>query len=295
MNAKELITWGTEQLEKETIEDASLDAWYLFEFVSGLTRVDYILKMNEEVDAEQRKEYEALIAKRKSHIPLQHLTGVQAFMGYDFFVNEHVLIPRQDTETVLEEVLNKVKKAETVLDLCTGSGCIGISLALLGQYKEVFLSDLSNDALLVAEKNAQTLLGKEKEEMLEHLHIVQGNLFESIPEGSMFDLIVSNPPYIPTSVCETLMEEVREHEPRMALDGEEDGLFFYRKIIEEARNYLKQGGWIFFEIGHDQGEALRNIFANYEEYSEVQIKKDLAGLDRIAFAKYCEKADTKRA
>lgn len=287
MTAKELITWGTEQLEKETILDASLDAWYLFEFVTGLTRIDYLLSMNDEVQEEQRRYYEDLIKKRAAHIPLQHLTGTQAFMGYEFLVNEHVLIPRQDTETVLEEVLERVPKAKTVLDLCTGSGCIGISLALLGQYEEVFISDRSKEALSVAKRNAEKLLTEEKKEMIERFHILEGDLFESIPDGVTFDLIVSNPPYIPTSVCETLMKEVKEHEPRMALDGEEDGLSFYRRIIKEGRKYLKKGGWLFFEIGHDQGEALLDIFSKYPEYSSAQIKKDLAGLDRIAFAKYC--------
>ena len=286
MTAKELVTWGTKQLEQRGILDAALDAWYLFEFVTGLTRMDYMLSMDEVVEEEQRNQYENLIHKRSEHIPLQHLTKTQAFMGYEFYVNEHVLIPRQDTETVLEEVLDKVKCANTILDLCTGSGCIGISLALLGQYEEVYVSDLSKEALLVTKKNADTLFEKEKPKMKEHFHILQGNLFESVPEGITFDFIVSNPPYIPTAVCETLMEEVRDHEPRMALDGEEDGLSFYRKIVKEARNYLKKGGWLFFEIGHDQGEALFDIFATYEEYTNATIKKDLAGLDRIAFAQY---------
>ena len=287
MTAKELIAWGTEQLEQEAIVDAELDAWYLFEFVSGWTRMDYILSMHDQVEEKQQVQYESLINKRKSHIPCQHLIGTQAFMGYEFVVNEHVLIPRQDTETLIEEVLAVMPKGEQILDLCTGSGCIGISLALLGQYEEVYLSDLSKEALAVTRRNAMALLEMEKSEMLEHVHLLQGDLFESVSDGKKFDFIVSNPPYIPTDVCETLMEEVKDHEPRMALDGKEDGLYFYRKIVDEARNYLKQGGWLFFEIGHNQGEALMTLFSSYKEYSGIQIKKDLAGLDRIAYAKYC--------
>lgn len=284
MNAKEWVSWGTSQLEQQQISDASLDAWYLFEFVTSLSRIDFLLDGDKEIKEEQGKRYEQLIKKRKEHIPLQHLTGVQEFMGYEFFVNENVLIPRQDTETVIEEVLKTAPSGEKMLDVCTGSGCIALSIALLGNYKEVVATDLSKEALFVAKKNAERLL--KENETNSFVRFYQGDLFESIPKEEKFDLIVSNPPYIETKECEKLMPEVKDHEPMMALDGREDGLYFYRRIVKEARQYLIDGGWLFFEIGYNQGSALQEIFSSYKEYEDIQIKKDLAGLDRIAAARY---------
>jgi len=284
MNAKEWVSWGTSQLEQQQISDASLDAWYLFEFVTSLSRIDFLLDGDKEIKEEQGKRYEQLIKKRKEHIPLQHLTGVQEFMGYEFFVNENVLIPRQDTETVIEEVLKTAPSGEKMLDVCTGSGCIALSIALLGNYKEVVATDLSKEALFVAKKNAERLL--KENETNSFVRFYQGDLFESIPKEEKFDLIVSNPPYIETKECEKLMPEVKDHEPMMALDGREDGLYFYRRIVKEARQYLTDGGWLFFEIGYNQGSALQEIFSSYKEYEDIQIKKDLAGLDRIAAARF---------
>lgn len=289
MTRRELISWGTKQLEQSCIDNAKGDAWTLFEFVTNISKLDYLVAGEVEVSKEEKEKYEQLIQKRMSHIPLQHITNVQAFMGFDFFVNEHVLIPRQDTETLIEEVLEHKKNAHTVLDLCTGSGCIAISLALLGQYEEVYAIDLSEKALEVAEKNKLDLIKQEKVEMVDHVHMLRSNLFEAVPKTKKFDLIVSNPPYIKTAVCETLMEEVRVHEPRMALDGMEDGLYFYREIIKEAREYLSEDSWLFFEIGHDQGEEVKELFSQYKEYEKIQVKKDLAGLDRIVFAHFNRK------
>ena len=284
MTIRQLITDGKQVLEQNKVENPSGDSWYLWEYLTGMSRVDYVLDGEKEVEEEQAKAYKELIQKRSRHIPLQHLTKVQNFMGYDFFVNEHVLIPRQDTETLVETVLEYQGAGERILDLCTGSGCIGISLALLGDYKEVVAVDLSKDALQVAMRNKEQLLQEKEQKFL----LLESDLFTNIEEKMKhsFDFIVSNPPYIPTSVCENLMEEVRDYEPRMALDGMEDGLYFYRKIIDEAREYLKDGGRLFFEIGHDQKEDMKAIFAKYKEYSKVEVKKDLAGRDRIAIAMY---------
>ena len=287
MTIRQLITDGKQKLEQNKVENPSGDSWYLWEYLTGMSRVDYVLDGEKEVEEEQEKLYNELIQKRSCHVPLQHLTKVQNFMGYDFFVNEHVLIPRQDTETLVETVLEYQGTGEKILDLCTGSGCIGISLALLGNYKEVVAVDLSKEALQVAMKNKEQLL-QEKEQ---NFSLIESDLFTNIGDTMKhsFDFIVSNPPYIPTSVCENLMEEVRDYEPRMALDGMEDGLYFYRKIIDEAREYLKDGGRLFFEIGHDQKEDMKAIFAKYQEYSQVEVKKDLAGNDRIAIAMYTRK------
>lgn len=287
MTIRQLIADGKNKLEQHNIENASGDSWYLWEYLTGMNRVDYVLNGEKEVEEENVKQYQDFIQKRCCHIPLQHLTNTQNFMGYDFFVNQYVLIPRQDTETLVETVLEYQKSGQRILDLCTGSGCIGISLALLGDYKEVFAIDLSKEALQVAKRNQMQLL-QEKEQFF---FFIESDLFANIDENlkHSFDFIVSNPPYIPTNVCEELMEEVRDYEPRMALDGMEDGLYFYRKIIDEARIYLKDGGWLFFEIGHDQKEAMKTIFSKYREYDQVEVKQDLAGLDRIVIARYHSK------
>ena len=283
MNAREWVSWGTQQLEQEQIDDAPFDAWQLFSFVTKMSKIDFLLEGTKEIEQQKGQRYKELIEKRKRHIPVQHLTGVQEFMGYEFFVNEHVLIPRQDTETVIEEVLKVAPKGKKLLDVCTGSGCIAISMALLGQYEDVFATDLSKEALLVAEKNADRLLEQKKRKAF---YLYQGDLFENIPKDEKFDLIVSNPPYIETEECQKLMPEVKDHEPMLALDGREDGLYFYREIVREARGYLSEGGWLAFEIGYNQGAALREIFSDYEEYHDIRIEKDLAGLDRIAIARY---------
>lgn len=216
-----------------------------------------------------------MILKRGERIPLQHLTGVTEFMGLSFHVNEHVLSPRQDTECLVEEVL-KVSEGKSVLDMCTGSGCIAISITKLGSPAAVTAVDISKEALQVARQNA--------EENEADIHFVESNLFEVFEKSEQkFDVIVSNPPYIESEVIETLMPEVRDHEPRIALDGEADGLFFYRKIIQNAGTYLSGGGRIFFEIGYNQKEAVEKLLCE-QGFTEIECKKDLAGHDRVVSA-----------
>lgn len=185
-------------------------------------------------------------------------------------MNEHVLIPRQDTEILVEEALRGLPKDARILDLCTGSGCILISLLVTREDCTGIGADLSEKALQVAEKNGAQAGGRAS--------FVKSNLFENI-EGT-FDVIASNPPYIRTDVIETLMPEVRDHEPRMALDGSADGLVFYRKITEQAGSYLKEGGKLCFEIGYDQGDEVRELMETHG-FADVQVLKDLAGLDRV--------------
>lgn len=258
------------------IEDASADAWYLLEYVTGMNRTDYLLRRRDEMPPGQQAEYWRLVQKRGDHIPLQHLTGMQEFMGFPFWVNENVLVPRQDTETLAEEALSCIRgrmtgeKALRVLDLCTGSGCIAISLKKLCPDLLVTASDVSAEALTVAGKNAVALDAE--------IRWIESDLFERI-EGA-FDVIVSNPPYIRTREIETLSEEVRCHEPRQALDGHEDGLYFYQKITSAARNYLSPGGWLLFEIGYDQGRTVEE-FMRRNGFTDVKVVKDLAGLDRV--------------
>lgn len=273
MTVKELLCWGEERLQKAHIEDAKLDAWYLMEYSFPIDRVSFLMDGNKAAGTEQIEKYQQLIEKRASHIPLQHLTGVQEFMGYPFKVNENVLIPRQDTEVLVEETL-KSAKGKKVLDMCTGSGCIIISLAKLGNLEKAVGVDISRAALETAVENARSLEAE--------VVFVESNLFDKIEET--FDIIVSNPPYIESAEVDKLMPEVKEHEPRLALDGTEDGLYFYRKIIEEAEQYLAKDGELFFEIGYNQGEAVSALM-KANGYKDVKVIKDLPGLDRVVTGK----------
>lgn len=289
MTIREAYEYGQEQLKKAEIPEAALDAWYLLEHVTGVSRVEYFLNMSREVSSEQVEAYVDSIGKRASHIPLQHITGVQEFMGLTFGVNEHVLVPRQDTEVLVESVLDILKPGMHILDMCTGSGCILISLLKLngraGENKaESVLSDseitgigvdISGEALKVATQNAREI-GVEAE-------FLQSDLFAKVQ--GQYDIIVSNPPYIRTAVIKELKEEVKFHDPFLALDGKEDGLYFYRKIIETSPQYLKSNGKLYFEIGHDQAEDVKQLM-EVAGFKNVTVKKDLAGLDRVVFGVY---------
>ena len=277
---KELLAYGRKGLTEGGIENGAHDAWLLMEHVCNIDRSSYYVHPEKMVTEETAEEYRLLVEKRKGHIPLQQLTGEAWFMGLPFYVNENVLIPRQDTECLVEEVLKRGSKAARILDLCTGSGCILLSILhelrlVKGNPVRGVGADLSALALEVAEKNRERL-GIEAE-------LVQSDLFEMI-EGT-FDMIVSNPPYIPSGMLEGLMEEVRDHEPQMALDGGEDGYDFYRKIIRSAPAYLRGGGWLCFEIGYDQGKGLKALLKE-EGFQEIQIIQDLAGLDRVAVGQW---------
>ncbi|MFQ9510759.1 MAG: peptide chain release factor N(5)-glutamine methyltransferase [Lachnospiraceae bacterium] len=275
---QEILTKAEMQLKEAGVLEAELDAWYLFQYIFHVSRVNYFLdRMNStDVNEEQYNNFFALIKKRASRIPIQYLTGIQAFMGMEFKVNESVLIPRQDTEILVEEVLKDCqnRKDLTLLDMCTGSGCIGISLFKLGDFSKAVLADISKDALAVANENAKKLDAK--------IILTQSDLFCNI-DNEKFDVIVSNPPYIKAEVIETLEPEVKDCEPRLALEGPENGLFFYEKIAREALDYLAPGGRLYFEIGHDQGKDVSNILSKYG-YVKIAVLKDLAGLDRVVKA-----------
>lgn len=269
---KDALEYGKQRLLECEIEDANLDAWLLLEYVSGISRSWYFVHEDEEISENDIEEYQILIEQRGKHIPLQQLTKEAYFYGMKFFVNENVLIPRQDTEVLVEQVLSLSKGKENLklLDMCTGSGCI--LLALLANLKQASGTgvDLSEKALEVAQRNGKEL-GIE-------VSWVQSDLFDKV-SGS-YDIIVSNPPYIETSVIEGLMDEVKLYEPRMALDGTEDGLFFYREITMQAGKYLKNNGILAFEIGYNQGKAVSE-FMKENGYKEVQVLQDFAGLDRV--------------
>ena len=266
-----LLQVGRSHLEKMNILDAALDSRYLLEYVTGQNNGWLFLHGSESAEQKEIAAYTDLIKKRARHIPLQHLTGVQEFMGLSFYVNEHVLVPRQDTECLVEMVL-PITENKKILDMCTGSGCIAISLAVLGKAKECTAVDLSDAALEVAKKNARINRADVK--------YVQSDLFEKIDDT--YDIIVSNPPYIPQDVIEGLMEEVREHEPRMALDGGKDGLDFYRSIIVEGVKHLNVGGWLFFEIGCEQAKDVMDLM-RMSGYYEVNCQKDYVGNDRVVY------------
>lgn len=273
MTLRELFLEGKETLRTSGIREWELDAWYLLEFVTGVTRSRYLLDPDARAAAEHPKTYRKLLEKRAGHVPLQHLTGVQEFMGYPFLVSGQVLIPRQDTEILVEEAVSRLRPGMEILDLCTGSGCILLSLLKLVEGVRGTGTDLSPGALQVAEKN--------KERLGVRAELLQSDLFEQVK--GRFDCILSNPPYIPSKVIDTLMEEVREYEPRMALDGREDGLYYYREIVRQSPGYLKPGGMLFLEIGYDQAEAVTKMME--PDFAGVCVKKDLAGLDRVVYGR----------
>lgn len=277
-----LLDEAAEQLKKAGVPDAALDARLLLFFVFHLDMTRWLLERKRiltEKDREQAEKYRRLVGLREMRIPLQHLTGSQEFMGLEFMVNSHVLIPRQDTETLVEQVLkDHPDECSTLLDMCTGSGCIAVSLAVLGGYREVVGVDISGDALAVAEHNARRLCKKEGQ-----ISFIRSDLFEHLPEGRQFDIIVSNPPYIPSKVIEGLEPEVRDHEPVLALDGTEDGLYFYRRLARECRKFLKPGGSIYFEIGWDQAGDVTSLLAD-AGFTRIVTVKDLPGLDRVVKA-----------
>ena len=280
MTYRECYEQGCRTLQAAGIEEAALDARLLLEAVCGTDRNDLLVHGEQPVAPEAEEKYLNWIRQRAEHIPLQQLTGEQGFMGLTFSVNEHVLIPRQDTEILVEEVLKELHDGMRVLDMCTGSGCILLSLLHYSNDCEGLGVDLSAEALEVAGRNVLKVLTPEK---AEHAHFLQSDLFEKV-EGK-FEIIVSNPPYIACAEVEKLMPEVRDHEPRMALDGTEDGLYFYRRIIEEAGKHLVSSGMLFFEIGYDQGQAVSELMRT-EGYCDVQVVQDYAGLDRVVFGTY---------
>lgn len=288
MKMRILIKEGEYRLSRAGCMDAKLDAEELFCFLTGLDRVGIFLRAQEEVDKETEEQYMELIERRAQRIPLQHITGVQEFMGYKFKVSPDVLVPRQDTEILVTEaarIIREERRAEPsffrrirgdrewkVLDLCCGSGAIGISLAKICDNAAVTMTDISDKALEIARENADSLrVGVE---------ILQGDMFEPV-KGRKFDMIVTNPPYIRTNMIALLQEEVKEHEPVMALDGGRDGLDYYRTIVARAARYLRPEGYLIMEIGYDQGEILRKMLKDSGAYRPAEVLKDLPGRDRV--------------
>ncbi len=277
MTYRDTLQVATERLTQVGIDNPAGEAWYFFEDAFAMQRIDYVMdQLMENTNEEATKKFDNYIEERiTTRRPLQYILGTQDFMGLTFEVNPSVLIPRQDTEVLVEEIINTVPNAKKILDMCTGSGCIAISLADFLHPEVCIGADLSKDALNTAISN-----GKNLAPMVE---FIESDLFSGV-EGT-FDVIVSNPPYIASAECDVLMPEVKDHEPRMALDGHEDGLYFYRRIVDEAREHLTAGGWLFFEIGYDQGESVPALMRE-AGYHGITVKQDLAGLDRVVYGRY---------
>ncbi len=269
---KQLYEYGKAELAEAGIAEAQLDARLLLEYVCGTDHNTLLVHGEREVEEPKSTAYCDLILQRVAHTPLAYIKGTQEFMGLEFSVNKQVLIPNQDTETLVEEAMRLMHDGMRVLDLCTGSGCIALSLLHYTNDTSAVATDISEAALTVAVQNAGQL------KLTERVSFAETDLFPVQKEK--FDLIVSNPPYIPTEVIETLAPEVKDHEPRLALDGTEDGLSFYRRIIRTAPEWLFESGWLILEIGYDQGEAVSAMMRE-NGFRDIEVIRDLGGKDRV--------------
>lgn len=283
---RELLKHGSERLKAAGIAEADNDAWLLFSAATGMSRTDYFMRSADAVPADTAALYLRKLERREAHEPVQYIEGTAPFMGYEFVVNENVLIPRMDTEILVSEALKlaEIMYADrlrgtdfNILDMCTGSGCIAQSVYLMlkkaGCETMVTAVDISDKALEVAKLNAGRL-GAD-------ISFIQSDLFENV-SGS-FSMILSNPPYIRTDVIADLEPEVKEHEPVLALDGTEDGLYFYRRITQRAWDFLEKGGVLMYEIGYDQAMEVSDMLA-VNGYTDIRVIKDFAGLDRVVTA-----------
>lgn len=273
MTIKQAITKGMIMLKSNNVESPKLKARLLLQYVLDKPRQYIIVYDNKEIDKQQQWQYFVNIEKLTKGIPLQHITHRQEFMKMDFFVDENVLIPRHDTEILVEEVIKIAQKYNSprILDLCTGSGAIAISLKKFVPNADITAVDISEKALEIAQKNAKKLETK--------INFLKSDLFDKL-DNKKFDIIVSNPPYIRKDEIKKLSEEVQK-EPKIALDGGEDGLDFYRIIAEQAINYLKTGSFLCFEIGYNQKNDVIKIIEDEQNYKNTYCKKDLYGNDRI--------------
>lgn len=275
---------GKLRLKAAGKEAYAFEAEVLLEKAAGLNRTALFLQSDKVLSGEEAEVYERFLSEREAGRPTQYILGIWEFMGLPFHVGEGVLIPRGDTEGLVETILEIQQKEpiKSILDIGTGSGCIPISLGKFGSFESIMAVDISPKALEYAKKNAA--------ENKIDIHFYESDLFSHVPmewKGKL-DAIVSNPPYIPKKDIEGLMTEVKDFEPLNALDGGEDGLDFYRAIVAEGREWLREGGWLFFEIGYDQGEALLSLLKEFG-YTEIGLKQDLAGLDRVAYGKKVER------
>lgn len=277
MKIKDIINYGVAMIKNT--ESPSLETQMMIAKVIEKDRLYIMLNLEEDIDESKVEIIKTMIDKRKSSYPLQYILGEREFWGMDFKVSEGVLIPRQDTEILIEETLKKLKdnKHKSNLkgfEIGVGSGIISITLLKEIETLTMIGVDINDKAIELTKANAL------KHEVSDRLCILNSNLFEKINKENQFDFIISNPPYIETKVIDSLQEDIKQHEPKLALDGGEDGLDFYRAIIEQSKSYISPEGFIAFEIGYNQAEAVKKIFVE-NGYPNVTIAKDLAGFDRV--------------
>jgi release factor glutamine methyltransferase len=295
MTRREAYEYGVEQLEAEGIENADCDIRILLEDLCGVDREELFIQGDKVISRRETEIFMNAVNKRMGHYPVQYITGKQEFMGLTFTVNQNVLIPRMDTEILVEEVMRQLNDKSRILDMCTGSGCILLSLLYYSNDCEGVGVDISEEALDVAKDNAGRLILDDTFDLLfktggmgkkhldeDKIEFIQSNLFNDV--RGRFDIIGSNPPYIRSDVIPTLMEEVRDYEPILALDGKEDGLYFYRKIIEKSPDYLNPGGMLFFEIGYDQAADVVGLMEK-AGFKDVTVVQDYAHLDRVVWGR----------
>lgn len=269
MTYRQLLETGTRILKESNIDEYDVDSYILFEYMTGMKRSFYLAHSDDKVPLDAEKSYLDVIKKRSERYPLQYITHTAYFYGAEYYVDESVLIPRFDTENLVELVLKNEKDAKNFLDMCTGSGCIAIAIKDNLKGINATAADISEAALKVAKKNADGHCAD--------ITFIYSDLFENI--DGKYDFIVSNPPYIVKDVISTLMPEVKDYEPANALDGGEDGLDFYRQIIKESPKYLNKKGRLYFEIGYDQGESVSNLMRD-AGFEDILVKSDLSGNDR---------------
>ena len=297
MVISEVYKEGVGRLTEAGIGEAKREAAILLEEACNVNRNTLYSHPEREVGVEEYSIYVNHIKERCKRVPIQHILGKQNFMGMEFYVNKSVLVPRPDTEFVVECILEHLHDGMKILDLCTGSGCIALSLLRYSNHCSALATDLSEEALAVAYRNAEVLLKRDPEQGRDYetrirktevaeplgedeLQLLCSDLWDKIGPDLTFDRIVSNPPYIATAVIEDLEPEVKDYDPRMALDGGEDGLSFYRRIVKEAQAHLTGGGEICFEIGFDQAGAVRKLLEE-ENFKDITVRKDYAGQDRM--------------
>ncbi len=283
MTLKELYDTGTDILEDAGVDSPECDAMYLLEHVTGLDRGAYLLNKDKEVQQAVAGRYLELIDVRKRHVPYQYITGGAYFYGYRFFVDSSVLIPRLDTEVLAEKCLELLPAGGKVLDMCTGSGCIAVTIKAQRPDADVSAADISEKALEIAQKNAGSILEKNGTGTAGKIKFIRSDLFENIDGGEEFDMIVSNPPYVTDDEYENLMPEVRDHEPKLALTAGREGLDIYKRLIPAAFDYLKDGGTLALEIGCSQADAVKEILSGCG-FKDIRVTKDLAGLNRVVTA-----------
>lgn len=281
MTFEEAYNRGKDILIKAGVADALIDARLLLEEAAQVNKAYLLMHANEELklscEDSAEDSYFRMIDMRAKRIPLQHIVGYQDFMSLRFKVNNNVLVPRFDTEVLVEEALKHVHDGMRVLDMCTGSGCILVSILKYSNDCCGVGVDISDKALEVAKENADILLSDRTDV---DVTFIKSDLFNELNKENKFDVIVSNPPYIQTEVIKTLDSEVKDHDPIIALDGGGDGLDFYRRIIDDAGDYLNPGGVIIFEIGYDEAQEVLNLLGR-AGYINVSVIKDLSGLDRV--------------